>query len=192
MIRVAITGNIASGKSVVQNILEKQGFKVLDTDKVGHEVLNCDEIKATFSGFDVFSDDGNISREKLGKLIFEHSELKRKLEDISHPKIADKILEFFAENKAERVLFVGIPLVFEAGMENLFDKIVLIYTDDEVRKLRLMTTRGYSEAYADVRMGCQLSQDKKSERADYVIFNNKSIKDLEIEVYKFLKSFYAN
>lgn len=189
MLRVAITGNIASGKSVVQDILEKQGFKIIDTDIIGHEILNSDDIKTAFNEYDVFDDSGNISREKLGKLIFANSDLKLKLENISHPKIAEKILEFFEENQHEKIVFVGIPLVFEAQMENLFDKILIVYTDDELRKQRLIKYRGYSEAYAEVRMKCQLSQDFKRVRSDYVIFNNKSKKDLEIEVYNFLKSF---
>lgn len=189
MIRIAIAGNIASGKSLVQAILEFLGYKVLDTDKVGHEVLAYDEIKKAFKEYDVFDRDGCISREKLGKLVFSNHDLKVKLENLSHPLIAQKINQFFEQYKHEKLLFVAIPLVFEAKMEKLFDKILLVYTDDEIRKTRLKEFRGYSDEYADVRMRCQISQDLKKSMADYVIFNNKGKKDLESEVYNFLKSF---
>ena len=96
MIKVAITGNIASGKSEVQKILENKGYKVLDTDKIGHKILEtCSEIKTTFAECDVFDEFGDISREKLGKLIFETPLLKQKLEKISHPRIIENILNFF-------------------------------------------------------------------------------------------------
>lgn len=189
MIKIALAGNIASGKSLVQNILEAKGYKVLDTDIVGHNVLTYDEVKTAFKEYDVFDDFGNISREKLGKLVFANSGLKIKLENISHPIIAEEIKRFFEENKNEKLLFVAIPLVFEAKMEYLFDKILFIYTDDNIRRNRLKDFRGYSDEYADVRMRGQISQDLKKSMADYVIFNNKGKKDLELEVDKFLKSF---
>ncbi|MBR6098355.1 dephospho-CoA kinase [bacterium] len=188
MIKVAITGNIASGKSEVQKILEAEGYKVLDTDKAGHEILNCKEIRDAFKDYDVFEASGEISRDKLGKLIFANPDLKLKLEGMSHPKIAEQILSFFEKNKEEKLVFVGIPLVFETKMEYLFNKILLIYTDDTIRKQRLIERSGYSEEYAEVRMRCQLSQDAKRDLADYSIVNNKSKKDLELEVYKFLES----
>lgn len=189
MIKVAIAGNIASGKSLVQGFLELNGYKVLDTDIVGHDVLTYNEVKIAFKDYDVFDESGEISREKLGKLVFSNQDLKLKLEKISHPIIAQKILQFFEENKDEKFLFVAIPLVFEAKMEKLFDKILFIYADDEIRKKRLMEFRGYSDEYADVRMRCQISQDLKKSLADYVIFNNKGKKDLEFELLNFLKSF---
>lgn len=192
MIKVAITGNIASGKSEVQKILENMGYKVLDTDIVGHEILKtCGKIKTEFKDYDVFDDSGEISREKLGRLVFSNPELKKKLEQISHPEIRKKILEFFNKNKTEKLIFVGIPLLFEAKMEDIFDKILLIYADDEIRKQRITEYRGYSKEYADARMNCQLSQDIKKNLVDYTIVNNKDKNNLEITIAQFIKNYFT-
>lgn len=189
MIKIAITGNIASGKSEVQSIIESQGYSVLDTDIEGHKILKSEVIKSAFEKYDVFDDNGDISREKLGRLVFSSKELKSKLEEISHPKIREEILKFFNSHAEEKLVFVAIPLVYETGMENLFDKILLVYTDDEIRKQRLIERNGYTDDYADLRINCQMPQEEKRNMADYIITNNKSKTDLEFEVYKFLKSF---
>ncbi len=187
MIKIAITGNIASGKSAVQNILEEKGFKVLDTDKTGHKLLNSiNEIKTTFKSYDIFDETGEISRDKLGKLIFNNKDLKTKLETILHPAIRKEILKFFTKNKSETAVFVGIPLLFETGMRNIFDKALLIYTDDVTRKKRLIKRNSYTPEYADIRMKSQMSQDEKKLLCDYVIYNNGTISDLYKAVNDFL------
>ena len=108
MLKIAITGNIAAGKTQVEKILIKQ-FKVFDTDKIAHEKLN--DLKE-FYGFDVFTN-GVIDRKKLGELVFNNPELKIKLENIIHPLIKKEVLKIFEENRNEDVIFVSVPLLFE-------------------------------------------------------------------------------
>ena len=131
MLRVAIVGNIASGKSTVEKALQTSGYVVLDTDKVCHGLLLCKEVADAFSSYDVF-ENGIISREKLGKLVFSEPEQKELLESILYPMVKLKIEEFFEKYSDESLAFVAIPLLFEAGMESLFDKIVFVYCDDEL------------------------------------------------------------
>lgn len=189
MIKIALTGNIASGKSAVQNILEKKGLKVLDTDIIGHELLDTmPEIAETFKDYDVFEDD-RISREKLGRLVFSNPEQKKKLEEIIHPAIRKEIIKFFNKNKSDSLVFVGIPLLFECHMSDMFDKALLIYTDDDVRLQRLLLRNGYSPEYAKQRMLSQMSQDEKLNMCDYVIYNNGTISELEKSVTDFLSEF---
>ena len=196
MIKAAITGNIASGKSEVQKILEKQGYKVLDTDIVGHEILEkCDEIKSAFKDYDVFDESGKISRTKLGELVFKNKELKEKLERISHPKIKEKILEFFNKNKNEDIVFVGIPLLFEAGMEKLFDKIILVCTDDDIRKKRLIARNNFTAKEAELRIKSQIPQSQKLNKSDYIVMNDSDIESLKENTLKTLndlKTLYPN
>lgn len=185
MIKFALCGNIASGKSTVQKLLEEHGYKVLDTDKVAHELLtvNNSELFLEFKKFDVF-ENGEFSREKLGKLVFTNKEIKQKLENILHPQIREKIKEFFEQNQNEKYLFVGIPLLFEANMTDLFDKILFIYTDDDIRLKRLLLRNNYSLDYAKARLNSQMRQEEKAQKSDYVINNNGSIEELYKNLFK--------
>lgn len=185
MIKFALCGNIASGKSTVQKLLENQGYRVLDTDKVAHELLtvNNSELFLEFKKFDVF-ENGEFSREKLGKLVFTNKEIKQKLENILHPQIREKIKEFFEQNQNEKYLFVGIPLLFEANMTDLFDKIIFIYADDDIRLKRLLHRNGYSVEYAKARLNSQMRQEEKTQKSDYVIYNNGSIEELNVNIIK--------
>ena len=185
MIKFALCGNIASGKSTVQKLLENQGYRVLDTDKVAHELLtvNNSELFLEFKKFDVF-ENGEFSREKLGKLVFTNKEIKQKLENILHPQIREKIKEFFEQNQNEKYLFVGIPLLFEANMTDLFDKIIFIYADDDIRLKRLLLRNGYSVDYAKARLNSQMRQEEKAQKSDYVIYNNGSIEELNVNIIK--------
>ena len=183
MIKIALTGNIASGKSTVQGLLEKKGYKVFDTDDAAHILLDTmPEIKEVFKGYDILNSDGLVNRGQLGRIVFSAPELKKKLENIMHPAIKNKILEFFEQNKSERAVFVGIPLLFESDMRDIFDKAVLIYTDDFTRKERLILRNNYSPEYAAARMEAQMPQDEKKLLCDDIIFNNGTLSDLEKSV----------
>ncbi|MBD5402985.1 dephospho-CoA kinase [bacterium] len=188
MLKIAIVGNIASGKSTAEKVLYSLGYSVLDTDKVSHQLLSDSEIvKKEFKAFDVFDSGGNICRDKLGQLIFFNPELKFKLENILHPLVRVEIEKFFEQKNNENLVFVSIPLLFEAGMEELFDKILFIYTDDDIRLKRLISRNNYSVEYAKIRMDSQISQDEKIHKADWVIYNNSTVEDLEKEILSLVK-----
>lgn len=188
MIKVALVGNIASGKSTVEEILQQSDYLVLDTDRVCHKLLeNNSEIIEAFSSYDILDDNQNISREKLGKIVFSNPTLKTKLESILHPQIRKEIINFFDENKSQKIVFVAIPLLFEANMQDLFDKILFVYTNDEIRLERLIARNHYTKEYAQIRLNSQLSQDEKIKKSDYVIYNNSTKDELKEEVIKVLE-----
>ncbi len=187
MKKFAVCGNIASGKTTVQKFLESKNYKVLDTDSVAHELLTVKNSKLyeKFKNYDVFFD-GEFSREKMGQLIFSDSVLRIELEKVMHPQIREKISEFFVENSNEDFLFVGIPLLFEANMQDLFDKIIFIYTDNELRLQRLIKRNNYTKEHAIARIDSQINQDEKVRLSDYIIYNNGDISDLEKSVESLL------
>ena len=181
MLKIAITGNIASGKSQAEYFISKY-YPVYDADKLAHEALS--EIK-DFYGYDVFTD-GTIDRKKLGALVFSNNELRKKLEAIIHPKVKSKILKIFDDNKDCSAVFVSVPLLYESGFDKLFDKVILVTANNNIRLQRLMKRNNLTEQEAVLRMNSQMAQEEKIERADYVIPNNSAIEDLETYVNKVL------
>lgn len=123
MLRVALTGNIASGKSTVQKILEANGLKVLDTDKAAHEILEIsDEVKTAFPDC---IENGKICREKLGKLVFSNEKSKQKLESIIHPEIRAKILAFLQKTEPKKFVLLVSPFSTKPACKTCLIKIFL-------------------------------------------------------------------
>ena len=187
MISIAIVGNIASGKSTVENVLRKKGYKVFDSDIIAHEVLDdlSEKIHEAFKDYDI-SENGRISRQKLGALVFDDKNLKEKLENIVHPEIKDRLKKIFEENKLEKYIFVSIPLLFEVGWRNLFDKILFIYTEDKIRLNRLMQRNNFTKDEALARIKSQLPQEEKVKVSDFIINNNHSIDVLQKYIERFI------
>lgn len=187
MISIAIVGNIASGKSTVENVLREKGYKVFDSDIIAHEVLDdlSEKILEAFKDYDI-SENGRISRQKLGALVFNDKNLKEKLENIVHPEIKDRLKKIFEENNLEKYIFVSIPLLFEVGWRNLFDKILFIYTEDKIRLNRLMQRNNFTKDEALARIKSQLPQEEKVKVSDFIINNNHSIDVLQKYIERFI------
>lgn len=191
MKKIAITGNIASGKSQVEKELISLGFKVVDTDKINHEILENDkitiqEIKNAFSDYDILDEQGKLLREKIGKIVFSNNEKKQILEGILHQKIYEKLEAFYENNKDEKLVFISIPLLFEAKQEDKFDKIVFISANEELRLKRLIERNNYDIEYAKKRIAAQEKEQIKIEKSDFVIYNNSDLSNLKNQIKEVL------
>ncbi len=193
MLKVAITGNIASGKTFVETVLSSKGYPVYDTDSMAHTILATSiEVREAFKDYDITNHRGEISREKLGNLVFAKPELKKVLEEIIHPEVRKEINKIFNFCGTSDIIFISVPLLFEANFDDMFDKSILVYANDDIRLQRLMIRNDLTEEQAQLRIDSQMSQDEKASKVDYIIHNNSSVKDFEKEIYSVLNDLKNN
>ena len=175
MVKIAITGNIAAGKSEVEKIIATKGYVVYDTDKFTHQILaSSQEIKYTFKDYDVF-ENGKISRKKLGALVFANKKLKEKLENIIHPVIKEMIINI----SSEKLVFVSVPLLYEANMADLFDYVIFVSANENIRLKRLMGRNSLTKEEAMLRINAQAAEASKIKKSDFIIQNNGNFEELE-------------
>ena len=195
MLKVGLTGNIASGKSIVQSYMEKKGIPVIDADWICHRLMEENEeviekVKKLFEGQDIFLEDGRLGRHKIGLIVFSDPEKMEALEQILHPLVEKRINEFFEENE-EEVVVASVPLLFETNMQNMFDRTILVCADKKIRLQRLMTRRGYPLEHAIERINAQVSQEEKRNMADFIIENNNNLIELETQIEKTLERLWS-
>ncbi|MDD3013488.1 MAG: dephospho-CoA kinase [Candidatus Gastranaerophilales bacterium] len=191
MIKLAVTGNIASGKTLVETFLKEQGIVTIDADEIVHNLLeNNIEIKNQvfnlFKDNDIKDENGEISRLKIGSIVFKDREKLRKLENLIHPAVKVKIEQFFIENKEKDIAVAVIPLLFESGMENQFDYIILIVADIDSRIKRLIKRSNLTYEEAMDRINSQMSQEEKIKKADFVVDNNSTPKETKSQILDIL------
>ncbi|XP_017042685.1 dephospho-CoA kinase [Drosophila ficusphila] len=186
MFIVAVTGGIASGKSTVSKVFERQGIPVIDADKIAREIVEpgqpCwQQIREIF-GDEVLLPSKEINRAVLGKMIFEDKELRGKLNKITHPTIHRKIFwqvcKLLVTGHAWIVL--DLPLLFETGiLMDFIHKIICVTCDSDKQLERLIARNELSEPEARHRVEAQMPLDKKCEKSHFVIDNNGSVEEAE-------------
>jgi dephospho-CoA kinase len=179
---IVITGGIASGKSTACSLLKLYGFRVIDADKIAHEVLDnsASEIEKSFG--QEFVSNGKVDRKALGGLIFANKEQRLKLESIVSPKIKEQILkEAKEQEKLGKPYLIDIPLFFEREGVYDIDKVIVVYTPQATQLERLVKREGLSEQEAMQRIEAQLPIDSKKEKATYIIDNSKDLAHLQSE-----------
>jgi len=186
---IGLTGGIATGKSTVSKWLQKRGFQVIDADQIVHELQSIGSpmlasIAAEF-GKSVICADGSLDRKTLGQIIFNDPNARHKLEAIMHPAVRAECNEQIAQSQAN-VLFLDVPLLFEAGFDDLADVTVVVSATEQTQLQRLMKRDELSFDQAQERIHSQMPIAEKSRRANFVIDNNGNLCELEENIERFL------
>jgi dephospho-CoA kinase len=176
---IGLTGGIAAGKSEALAAFSRLGAATLSSDAVVHELLDSEPLLGRLVerwGVEVVSG-GKVERAKIGEIVFADPEQLTWLEQQIHPLVGERIGAWLAGLPAgTEIAVIEVPLLFESGMEKVFDTTVSIVTEDEVRRQRA-AARGH--ALVDEREARQLAQDEKAARAEHAIGNDGSVEDLE-------------
>lgn len=185
---IGITGSIACGKSTVSNYIKSKGYVVIDADKIGHEALEDNYVKEKLIlafGNEIL-EDNKINRQKLGELVFGNSSNLNVLNSIIHPEIRKKILEKIDKNNDKELIFIDVALLFEAKFDDLVDKIIVVYVDENIQLTRLMKRNSITQEEALNRIKSQMSSIEKVKLADYTINNNLDVTNTYIQIDKVL------
>lgn len=186
MVIVGLTGNYGMGKSTVGSMFRELGAIVIDTDDIVRELLKdvsvIDEIKNAFG--DEIMLDGSVNKKMLADSVFERSDSRISLENILHPKVFKKIEEEIKKIKGDStpsVVVIEAPVIFERGYQNRFDRIITVFTSDDVA-IRRLGEKGISEDDARKRFKSQFPVEMKISKADYTIDNGKDIENTKRQV----------
>ena len=180
MLRVALTGGIGSGKSLVGEILEELGALVIDSDQLAREVIErgspgYEEVITAFG--DSILSEGQIDRAKLAAVVFKEEDLRKKLESIIHPLVREAA-EKLARNLPNGAILVNqIPLLVESDGAKRFDYVITVSADEEIRRERLRL-RGLKDYEITERMAAQVADLDREKIANYILRNDGSIDEL--------------
>lgn len=175
--RVALTGGIACGKSLVAKFLNGLGVETIDADDVVHELIPAEE------------------RRRLAKIVFNDERARKALEARVHPLVKQRIDDFLAGGGEDARLEMGdaailkvaiIPLLFETHWDAEYDIICCVSSERDLQVSRMVTTRGYTREEAEARLKAQMPVEEKAAKSHYVIENNGSAEELECKVAQFV------
>lgn len=189
MLNVGLTGGIATGKSTVVRMLVKKGARVIDHDALVHTLQEpgrpvWNRIVEAF-GREILDAGGRIDRKTLGVLVFGDEERRKVLEGIVHPAVleeAQRERDRIGRKDERAIVLSDIPLLLEVGMQGLFDLILLVYAPPEVQIARVMKRNSMTRDEAVARLEAQMPIDEKLKRADVVIRNDGTMKELQQRV----------
>ncbi len=184
-----LTGGPASGKSTAARMFEDLGARVIDADRIGHELQRSPlptyhEIVRRL-GPGVLDPSGEIDRRRLGAMVFADPQKLSDLNAILHPRIIERVEEmaaFYQARDTREVVLVDAALIFEARIGARFLKVIVVWCEPEEQIRRLMTKSGLSRADAERRLATQLPAEEKRRRADYVVDSSGSLESTRSQV----------
>jgi dephospho-CoA kinase len=190
MLNVGLTGGIACGKSTVAQMFVRLGGYLIDFDKLAHEVQEPGKPAwrdvVDYFGPEILQADKSIDRNKLAAIVFNQPEKLRKLNTLVHPRIFEEWCRRLEEIKAQNphaIVFADVPLLFEGGMQHLFDLTVLVTIEPSEQIERLIARNAIDRKDAELRLSSQMPIGDKRPLADIVIENRASIEETQSRVW---------
>jgi len=177
MLKVAVTGNIGSGKSTVTQIFKSLGIPVFLADREAKKLYSNKEVilevKKHF-GEDIFSNDGILNKQKLADIIFNDEKALATINKVIHPRTLAKYHEWLNIHNEYKYTIHESAILFENKLQPHFDRIITVYAPKNLRLKRILKRDGVAEKVILERMNNQLSDEEKNKRSDFVIFNDNS------------------
>ena len=182
---IGLTGGSGSGKSSVAQYFEKKGACIIDGDEISRQITGVGsplikKLTAAF-GRKIINNDGSLNRKKLGSIVFSDKACLETLNGIMHPVIYEKTLKIINKNKENYTVFIiDAAAIFDCKpLLEICEKIIVVCAENHVRINRICERDGISPKDAKIRIDSQTKQETLAEKADFVIYNNMSLKDLE-------------
>ena len=191
MLVLGLTGNIGCGKSSVSTIFMENNIKVVDADIVARQIFDdknlLNEVFSTF-GESIKNQDGSLNRRALGNIVFNDDEKLILLNNLTHPKIKQKILSKVEEykNQGEKIVVIDAALLIEDDYIPYIQKLILITCRKEIQINRIIARDNCTKEEAISRINSQMSQEDKAKFADYIIDNSGPFENLEQQVLEII------
>ncbi len=185
---IGLTGNIGSGKSTVARLLSEKGAVIIDADALAREATQDTQVLTAIAQHlsPELIQDGQLERKKTAELVFNNPGARQILNSIIHPwvrqKSAERINELMQSPNPPKMIVQDIPLLYESGLENNFDAVIVVYAPLEQRIARVVSRSNLSENEIRARDAAQLNLEEKSKRADFVIDNSRDLVYLQQQV----------
>ena len=192
---IGLTGSYGSGKTTVTDMFRTMGARIIDADRIAHEVVEPSlpayhDIVNEF-GKDILRDDGSIDRKKLRTIIFNDPAKRERLNAITHPRIRDVEQSLLEQWKNEPLVIFNVPLLFENNLERLVDTVIVVWLSDDIRFKRVQQRDSVDREMMERILASQLSQDEKCKRADFIIDNSGTLTETFKQVQDIVKKIYA-
>jgi len=176
---IGITGSFGSGKTTVAKMFSKYGFKIINVDRLYHNIYSKDNLLKN----KIKKEFGTIDRNKLKKIVFKDSKKLIKLNNITHPIIIKEIRSIIKKfNKINKKIIIDIPLLFEAKLQKMFDKIIVVKCKEKEQIKRTLKKKKYSKKEIEQIVKSQMPLKKKVEKADFVIDNSNVVEDTQTQI----------
>lgn len=191
MLVLGLTGNIGCGKSSVSTIFMENNIKVVDADIVARQIFDdknlLNEVFSTF-GKSIRNQDGSLNRRALGNIVFNDDEKLILLNNLTHPKIKQKILSKVEEykNQGEKIVVIDAALLIEDDYIPYIQKLILITCRKEIQINRIIARDNCTKEEAISRINSQMSQEERVKFADYIIDNSNSFEELQKKVLELI------